>query len=383
MKRLLVAGVAALMVIACSVSVKKSGSERLVIPAGSYEDTLRFLYSLSPHQWPAPFIDSGVQWQELGKIPASPLENVKDSLRLQIALGKALFFDPRLSGSNQISCATCHQPELSWTDGRRRSLGHEQRENRRNSPGLLNVWYYNRLFWDGRSADLEDQSFGPINSESEMHSDMPEVMRKLRRIPGYRALFDSAFAGEGINPETLSQALATFQRTLVSAAADFDRFLEGDKQAMSDEALRGLHIFRTKARCMNCHNGPLLTDNDFHNLGLSRYQLDHEDLGLYYFTHKAEDAGKFKTPSLRDVMRTGPWMHNGMFDNMEVLMSRYISGMPHQVAVGDQVNDSLFPRPDRLIKRLVLTSREKEDLIAFLESITAPPPPIELPELPK
>ena len=384
MKKMLIVGVAAMLVFACSVSVKTpTADNKLTIPAGTYEDTLRFLYSLPPDQWPAPFIDSGVVWQELGAIPASPLEGKKDSLRWQIALGKALFFDPRLSGSNQISCASCHVPDLSWTDGRRKSVGHDQQENRRNSPGLLNVWYYQRLFWDGRSPDLEDQSFGPINSESEMHSDMPEVMMKLRRIPGYKAMFDSAYAGEGITPETMSMALATFQRTLVSRKADFDDFLLGRKEAMSDEALRGLHLFRTKARCMNCHNGPLFTDNDFHNIGLTYYQREYEDLGLYYYTKKAEDVGKFKTPSLRDVIRTRPWMHNGLFDNMDGILNMYNAGMPQPKPKPEQVGDTLFPKTDRLIRKLELTPAEKKDVIAFLHSITAEPTRVKAPELPK
>ena len=304
-----------------------------------------------------------------------------DSMRHEIELGRRLFFDPRLSGSGQIACASCHIPDLSWTDGRKKSVGHEMAENRRNSPSLLNVWAYDRLFWDGRSPNLEDQAFGPINSESEMHSDMPDVMRKLRGIAGYRALFDSAFGGEGINPETMTRALASFQRTLVSRQADFDRFLQGNKNAMSDEALRGLHIFRTKARCMNCHQGSLLTDNQFHNTGLTHYKKDHEDLGRYLATRKAEDVGKFKTASLRDVMRTRPWMHNGQFDDMEKILDRYSAGIVLPEPTADEKKDSLYPKTDPILRRLDLTAREKQDLIAFLESVTAPPYEMQIPSL--
>lgn len=384
MKKLLVFGALATIIFACSVSVKTTGKPpAYVIPAGTYEDTLRFLYSLPADQWPAPFIDSGIVWKELGIIPESPLQAQKDSLRHLIELGKTLFFDPRLSGSNQISCASCHIPDLSWTDGRSKSVGHDQKLNKRNSPSLLNVWGYERLFWDGRSPSLEDQAFGPINSESEMHSEMPDLMRKLRRIPGYKPLFDSAFHGEGITPETLTSALAVFQRTLVSRKADFDDFLLGKKAAMSDAAIRGLHLFRTKARCMNCHFGPLFTDNDFHNIGLTYYKRENEDLGRYAVTHLPEDVGRFKTPSLRDVIRTRPWMHNGLFDNIEGILNMYNAGMPQPKPKPDQENDPLFPKTDKLLRKLDLTSGEKQDIIAFLNAITTEPLRIKAPAMPQ
>ncbi|WP_028786581.1 cytochrome-c peroxidase [Terrimonas ferruginea] len=371
--------------IACTVAVKNSApaKPKLVIPAGTYEDTLRFLYSLSPDQWPAPSVDSGVVWKELGVVLDSPLKPYMDSLRHLIGLGKMLFFDPRLSGSNQISCASCHVPDLSWTDGRGKSVGHDQQSNKRNAPSILNVWYYERLFWDGRSHSLEDQAFSPINSEIEMHSDMPEVMAKLRRIPGYRPFFDSAFGRPEISPETVTEALAAFQRTVVSRKADFDDFLSRDKQALSDAALRGLHIFRTKARCMNCHNGPLFTDNSFHNIGLTYYQRENEDLGRYKVTGRAEDVGRFKTPSLRDVIRTRPWMHNGLFDNIEGVINMYNAGMPQPKRKPEQAADTLFPRTDVLIKKLDLNKQERDDLIAFLHAITAEPLRVKMPVLPK
>src|SRR5690606_13805262 len=148
-----------------------------------------------------------------------PIRMDNDTIRAIVALGKTLFFDPRLSSSNQISCSSCHIPDLSWTDGRAKSLGHDQQMNRRNSPSILNVWYYHRLFWDGRSHSLEDQSFSPINSEIEMNSSMPDVSRKLRRIKEYTPIFEKAFGSETINPETLTEALAVFQKTIVSQPA--------------------------------------------------------------------------------------------------------------------------------------------------------------------
>lgn len=383
MKKFIAVAAISFFVLACSVSVSKYQSKRMDIPAGTYEDTLRFLYSLPPDQWPAPFIDSTVAWKELGIIPESPLKPYMDSLEHLIKLGKTLFFDPRLSGSNQISCASCHIPDLSWTDGRAKSVGHDQQVNKRNSPTLLNVWYYKQLFWDGRSKSLEDQAFSPINSETEMHSDMAEVMMKLRRIPGYKPLFDSAYGRPEISPETVTKALAVFQRTIVSRKSNFDDFLSGKKNALGDAALRGLHLFRTKARCINCHNGPLFTDNDFHNTGLTYYQREYEDLGRYVVTRRTEDVGRFKTPSLRDVIRTRPWMHNGLFDNIDGVLNMYNAGMPQPGAKPEQAGDTLFPKTDKLIRRLNLNKQERDDIVAFLNAITTEPLRIKMPEMPK
>jgi cytochrome c peroxidase len=384
MRKALVFSLLAMLVLACSVSMKnKTSASQLIIPAGSFEDTLRFLYSLPREQWPSPFIDNGVHWTELGVVPGSPLKPQLDSLKHLIALGKTLFFDPRLSGSNQISCASCHIPDLSWTDGRVRSIGHDMQTSKRNSPTILNTWFYKELFWDGRSKSLEDQAFSPINSETEMHSDMAEMTMKLRRLEGYKPLFKAAYGNEEISPETVTQAIAVFERTLTSRKADFDNFLLGKKDAMSDAALRGLHLFRTKARCMNCHNGALFSDNQFHNTGLTNYQQEYEDLGRYKVTHKAEDVGRFRTPSLRDVIRTRPWMHNGLLDNIDSIVNMYSAGMPQAMLTTQQPGDTLFPKTDKLIKKLDLTKEEKQDLIAFLNAITSEPYKIKLPELPK
>jgi cytochrome c peroxidase len=381
MKKVFAIALLSCFVIACSVSMKRPGIAR--IPAGTFEDTLRYLYSLAPDQWPTPHIDSSIKWTELGPLPQSPLIPYLDSLQSLILLGKTLFFDTRLSGSNKIACATCHLPELSWADGKSKSVGHEDQLNKRNSPGLLNVWAQKKLFWDGRSNSLEDQAFAPINSETEMHSDMSEVMMKLRRIKGYKPLFQAAFKDGEISPETLATALATFQRTLVGNPSNFDKFLAGNKRALNDSAIRGLHVFRTKAGCMSCHNGPLFTDQEFHNIGLTYYQSPQEDLGRYAVTHRPEDVGRFKTPSLRDVMKTAPWMHNGLFTNMDALMNMYNMGMPQAGRKPANSMDSLFPQTDFLIKPLGLSRRDREDLVAFLRALSTDPPAVIKPSMPR
>lgn len=327
--------------------------------------SLRQLYSQSPDKWPAPTIDAGVQWKELGILPESPLEKQKDSLKHIIELGKMLFFDTRLSGSGKISCATCHQPELNWTDGKERSIGHEGAVNKRNSPTIQNTWFYNKLFWDGRSNSLADQAFAPINSETEMHSEMHEVMRRISKTKDYPGLFKNAFDDDEINPDRLTIAIAIFEKTIVSGKSRFDKFLEGNKKALSNSEIRGLHLFRTKARCMNCHNGPLFSDNQFHNSGFSG-----GDAGYYKVTHKEEDMGKFKTPSLRDVAKTGPWMHDGQFSDLKQIISRYsVAKFP--------------PGTDSLLKNIGLTGKEQKDLLAFLTIISAPPVEFKRPVLPE
>lgn len=348
-----------------------------------YADSLRIIYSQPASQWPAPNVGAGVKWQELDKLPEGPLKNPGTRQQPVIALGKVLFFDPRLSGSGQISCASCHVPDLSWTDGRERALGHDHQTGQRNTPTIFNVWSAKKLFWDGRSNSLEDQVFGPVNSEIEMHGDMAVVPGKIEQIQGYAPLFTAAFGDAHVTADRIAEAIAMFERTVVSRKAAFDHFMDGKKDALSDAAVRGLHLFRTKGGCMNCHNGPLLTDNEFHNIGLTYYGREYEDLGLYNITKDAKDVGKFKTPSLRDVIRTRPWMHNGLFDNMEGVLNMYNAGMPQPKRKPEQVNDPLFPKTDTLLKRLHLSKDEIQDIIAWLNSITAEPWKMRQPELPK
>lgn len=323
------------------------------------------IYSRPSSKWPKPLVDGGVQWTELGLLPESPVEKQKDSLKNTIELGKALFFDTRLSGSGKISCATCHQPELNWTDGKEKSVGHEGVITKRNAPTIANSWFYKKLFWDGRARDLQDQAFAPIISEVEMHSEMPDVMMKLRRIKGYRELFKKAWGDEGINPDRMTEAIAIFEKTIVSAKSRFDKFLEGDKKALTISELKGLHLFRTKAKCMNCHYGPMFTDNSFHNIGFSG-----NDAGYYKVTHRDADSGKFKTPSLRDVMKTGPWMHDGRQTDMLVII--------------EALNRADRQEPaNPLLKPLGLSRKEIKNLLAFLYAISEPPAAFQKPVLPE
>ena len=336
---------------------------------------LRKIYSAPREKWPAPELDPGVEHAELGLPPSPPTGSPgrKPDTPQQQALGKMLFFDPRLSRSREISCASCHNPDLGWADGLPVAIGRGRRQLRRNTPSVLNTAHLPHFFWDGRADSYEKQALAAITNADEMNSTTELVVERLSRVQTYVRLFKEAYGDGKISIENVLHALAAFQRTLHSpGTSDFDRFLKGQKNAMSDAAIRGLHLFRTSARCMNCHNGPLLTDNQFHDLGLSFFGRSRQDLGRYEATGKASDSGKFKTPGLRNVTKTAPYMHNGLF-TLDGVLRLYNAGMPTLRQNENQRDDPLFPKKDPLLRPLGLSQQELEDLKAFLQSLEDPP----------
>jgi cytochrome c peroxidase len=222
----------------------------------------------------------------------------------RVELGRALFFDPRLSGSNWISCATCHNPALGWSDALPTAIGHDGKRLSRATPTILNTAYVEPLMWDGRKNTLEDQAMGPVESSDEMHQDPEALMEKLRSIGGYRLMFERAYPGEGINKDTIGKAIASFERTVVSTEAPFDRWRKGEKEAVSDSVRRGFQLFTQKANCVACHSGFNFTDNSFHNIGVM--DVDAADLGRFNVKRLPSLRGAFKTPTLRDVALTAP-----------------------------------------------------------------------------
>ncbi len=346
-------------------------------------DSLRNLYLKPSSEWPQPNVDKEVAYEELAQLLPSPVDLKNDSIKKIVELGKVLFFDPRLSGSNQISCSSCHVPDLNWADGRQVSIGHDHQPNIRNAPSLENVWYFNRLFWDGRAKNLQEQAEMPLLAHNEMNQDPKQLPKKLAKIKGYVPYFKAAFGSPEITTERIFESLATFQKTIVSRRTPFDRFLAGDRRALTDQQVVGLHLFRTKARCVNCHHGPFFTDNEFHNNGLTYYGRKYEDLGLYNFTKNPEDVGKFKTPGLRNVMRTSPWFHNGLFPDIDGVMNMYDMGMPNQRVTTAQQNDPMLPKNDKLLRGLRLSNSEKQAVIAFLHSLSSVPMLVRVEELPK
>lgn len=335
-------------------------------------DDLRVLYSKPITAWPKPIIDSGVVWSEFKPLPKIDTSYFRTMDRPVVRLGKTLFFDPILSSSNQISCSSCHNPQTSWSDHLTVPTGHDHLQGTRNSISLLNVYARKSMFWDGRAGSLEEQALFPIEAHHEMDMDITKVIPKLKAIPGYRKMFVEAFGDEDFSIPEVMKALASFERTLQSRRSRFDEFMDGKYTAMTDQEIQGMHLFRTKARCMNCHNGQFLTDESFHNIGLTYYKRKYEDLGRYEVTKNPADVGKFRTPSLRDVMNTNPWMHNGLFDNIIGVINMYNSGMVmNNPKTPEQLADPMFPHTDSLLKPLDLTREEIQAVAAFLEATTA------------
>lgn len=295
--------------------------------------------------------------------PIGPLPPVKipvdnPQTEAKIDLGKKLFFDPRLSGNNWISCATCHNPALGFADGLPRFRGGPaSKEGGRHSPTIINCAYNEPLFWDGRAATLEEQALGPVQNPDEMFETLDNVVRKLNRIPDYKKAFKEVF-GTDVTSDGIAKAIAAFERTIIFGNSPFDRYMQGDTNAMSESAIRGMELFNGKAECIICHNGPNFTDNKFHNIGVPADGPIKEDLGRYNVTKKDSDKGAFRTPTLRNIAETAPYMHNGFFPTLFEAVQFYNGGG------GRTENKS----PD--IHALNLTPQEVKDLIEFLKALT-------------
>ena len=321
-------------------------------------------------QWPAPNVDAGVKWTELTALTAYLKPNSPQQVA-EIELGKRLFFDPLLSKNNDVACASCHQAELAFSDGKQVSIGHLGRQGHRNSPSLLASGLSQPLFWDGRSADLAEQALQPIQDPVEMGFTIPLLLQRLNQHPTYPQLFAKVFKQTLITEQQLATALASFQRSLLASIdTPFEQFMRGQQSALNTAERYGMHLFRNKARCMNCHSGAALSDQQLHNLGLTYYQRYYQDLGQFEVTNHPADVGKFKTPSLRLVSHTGPWMHNGLFPKLTGVINMYNAGMFHpQPRTIDQENDPFFPKTDPLLQPLDLTVSEKHYLLLFLKTL--------------
>jgi len=330
---------------------------------------------------------------DIGPLPPVPIPEDNPMTPEKIELGKLLFFDARLSADGSLACVSCHLPDQGWTTNTPLSPAYPTNMERRNSQTLINVAYNKALIWDGRAAILEKQALGPIQNPLHMNQNLDLLVEKLNAIPDYAERFQKVF-GTSVTPDGLGKALAAFERTLVTRNAPFDRYMEGDRQAMSAEAQRGMELFKAKARCILCHNGPNFTDSQFHNLGVpaapllahplvqasirfdtkrmkvQEYQQVSEDLGRYLVTKEENDKGAFKTPTLRNAAQRDPYMHNGVFQSLEDIIDFYDKG-------GGSVAGK-----SPLIQPLGLTPSEKRDLLAFLHALTGDLPvvtPVALP----
>jgi cytochrome c peroxidase len=339
----------------------------------SVED-LRELYSSgNSKKWPLPslFPEIEDEYVEIGVLADIKHPAANPFSEEKAILGQQLFFEPRLSKSKQVSCASCHEPQLAWADGKRVANGDFQEQGNRNTPTIINIGFAKSLFWDGRSPTLEDQVHEPIEDSVEMNTKFETAINNIRNIRGYEALFIAAFGDKKVTEDRVSMALATYQRSIKSTRSKFDLFIEGQSDEFTDEQVLGLHLFRTKGKCVNCHYSPYFSDQKFHNVGLTYYGRFYQDLGLYNHTQKKEDVGKFKTPTLREVGKSGPYMHNGLFPDLEGIMNMYNAGMPRPRRKASQENDSLFPTTSHLLQPLKLTEKDKKAIESFLHTLSS------------
>lgn len=332
--------------------------------------SLRDEYTRPPEQWPAPVIEPTVEWREMGLLPPVPHPEANPPSDEKAALGQRLFFERRLSGCGQVACATCHDPARAWSNAHDRPHGSPLWDMPRDPPGLIGVGHRSVFHWDGAATSLEAQAVLAVQSPRQMGAPAGHVERRLGDDDEYRQLFRNAFADGAVSLENAAKALAVYQRTLVGGTSYFDDFLRGRRMALSDEALYGLHLFRTDARCMNCHHGSNLTDGRFHGMGLSYYGREkYEDLGRFYMTGDPVDSGRFRTPSLRDVGRTGPYMHRGMF-SLQGVVNMLGHGMPEPKPPADGPPDPLRPKNSPLLRPLNLSPTELTYIRFFLESLS-------------
>lgn len=337
------------------------------------------------HPRPIPLIPTGIDtllWRK--RIPQ--LNSISSG---KIALGQALFFDKRISVDGTVSCATCHDPAVAFTDARTVAIGVRGKHGTRNTPTILNSVFTESLFWDGRAGSLEDQVKHPLLSSFEMGMEnTDELTNRLSSIPEYRQQFRAVFKSEGLTIDTIAKAIATYERTLLSGNSPFDRFITGNNTAISDAQKRGWELFKGKAKCIQCHtyssSKPFFTDFQFHNTGLAATDavldqlmesftklpaattvttLAHStrlsELGRFAVTFQQADIGGFKTPTLRDAELTSPYMHNGSLKTLIDVIQFYNRG--------GNPNSHL----DKLIRPLHLTDLEVNDLVQFIRALTS------------
>lgn len=286
----------------------------------------------------------------------------------RIALGKSLFFDPRLSRSKLVSCASCHNPSLSWGDGNALAVGDGMKTLGRRTPTILNAAWSSAQFWDGRAETLEEQALGPIQAEGEMNLSLAEMMARLEAIEPYRRMVADAYPGEAMSPQVIAKALAVFERTVVSGTAPFDRWVNGDEQAISESAKAGFRLFNGKANCAACHSGWRFTDDSFQDIGLAT-----ADSGRARVLPGVEGTQfAFKTPTLRNVAERYPYMHDGSEATLEQVIELYDAG-------GRVRRPSVSPE----VRPLHLTPAEKRALLAFLRTLSSADAPVTLPVLPR
>ncbi|MFZ5824065.1 MAG: cytochrome-c peroxidase [Bacillota bacterium] len=343
---------------------------------------------------PEPSLGEGEM--KLGPLPPVSAPPDNPTTPEKVELGKVLYWDGRLSGDLSTPCAVCHLPEKGWGDGNSMSRGYPGTKHWRNSQTVLNSAYYVKLFWAGEVTSLEAQANSAATGNVAGNADKQMAEERLRQVPEYLKRWQEVFGHEP-TWDTAMKAIAAFERTIVSKNVPFDKYAQGDKNAISTTAKEGLALFTGKANCIQCHNGAFFTNQSFAAIGTPRnpeldtdaqrqitlrfqhygrgmdedeYRKADRDLGLFYVTKREEDKHKFRVPTLREVSITGPYMHNGVFKTLEEVVAFYNQG-------GGDV-----PNKDPRIKPLNLTSKEQKALVEFLKTLTGDPIIVERPELP-
>jgi len=307
-------------------------------------------------------------------IPKVPIPADNPPTPQKVKLGERLYFDRELSKDGTISCASCHSPGLGFADGQMVSDGVGGQTGGRNAPTVYNAAYYKEQFWDGRAATLEQQAAGPVENPIEMADDWDDVVEYLKADLAYQRLFRQAFKGE-ITMDTATKAIAAYERTIITWNSPYDRYMAGDKKAMTEDQIAGLELFNGKASCAGCHVPPLFFEEAYGNIGVPEPadfnkslfpnpgedpSLQYHDLGRYYVTGDPADIGRFKTPGLRNIALTAPYMHNGVYNTLEEVVEHY-NNVPAPV-VGVLEED--------LRTTLGLTPEEKVQLVEFLKALT-------------
>ena len=334
----------------------------------------------------------------LGPVPVQ-LDNMQSAEK--IALGKMLFFDPRLGGDASIACSDCHSPKEGWSFAAPLSRGYPATVHWRGSQTIINSAYYNKLFWAGSSSSLEAQASTAAKGGVAGNGESDVMEARLAFIPEYRERFRKLFGDEWPLINNAWKAIAAFERTLVQRDTPFDLYMQGEGEALDEAQQRGLELFQGKANCAECHNGPLFSDQKYYNLGVPRHEgwLDDglkqitfryelyakgvpeedyrnlkDDPGLYFRTKQQRDKGKFRTPSLRYTLYTAPYMHNGAFYTLEEVIDFYDEGGGTNEFAANKTG---------ILKPLGLTDEEKEDLLVFLEGLSGDEILMDPPRLPK
>jgi cytochrome c peroxidase len=315
---------------------------------------------------------------QLGHLGPVPVPDDNPMTKAKVDLGARLFADPGLSGDGSMACQSCHLPDHGFAVDQALGPAYPSKQERRNSPTLINVAFNQPLIWDGRAPNLDKQTLGPIGNILHMNNNLDLMVEQLQGTTDYPQAFMKAFGDEDITTDRIAKAIATFERTLVFDDAPIDRYMDGDASALSDQHKRGLALFLGKGNCIACHNGPNLTDNQFHNLGVPDDQVTgdpavmaairfdtkrtgwpkwasvDEDIGRAQITKDPADIGKFRTMGLRNIRESAPYMHNGALATLEDVVRFYDSG------------GGTHPNKSPLLQPLGLTDQEVQDLVAFL-----------------